>query len=1066
MKEHLMSRWIRSTQIGFLALVMICGTTVVPSDRSRLAAAEDESAKNRAAQQFAVALGFQKKRLYPQAIKRWSRFLTEFPNDKRVANAHYHMGVCQYQSQQLPAAAKTFQLVVSKYTTFSHRDGAQFNLGLVHYSQAASGKDPKLYIQPAQTFAQLVSQFPKSQHVADSLYYQAECLYLSGDKAKAIPVYTRIITEFSATAIAPEAYYGLGTVHQELEQFTEAAKIYEGFNQKFPQSDQINECRLRLGVVKLKLKMYPQAEQLFGQLTNLANFPFADYALLMHAEAKLQQKQLADAAGLYESLPKRFAQSSYKSVALLAAGKARYQDKQFAQAQANLTIAADAKSAESPEAAYWLARTLLQLKQAPAALTRLDSAIAASAQSDYLPHLRFARIDAIYDIPDRRKETVALYAEFAKQHAEHALAADAQYRSALTALQQTQYAAARTQAEAFLQQAKWAKHALLPDVVFVAAEACLLTSPADYKSAEPHYRRLVSEFPQHKQTPLAGVRVGFCLYSSKQLDASIAYLTPLTAKLTNVEHKAEANLLIGRGHADSQRHAPAAAAFKASLAAAPKWSRADEVRLALANSLQSNQDVAGAISTLQQLIELHAKSPYLDQAFYQLGQLEAGQDRLDAGIQHWKTLVMRFPKSPAAPLALYAAGSARMKQDQLAEAVQLLGQLQTAYATAEIARDGLLLRGLCLQRQDKFADAIKDLQQFLAKQPPKPAAHDASFSLALCQVGLKQHAAAIQVLTKLLATAPDYERADKAHYELAFAYEAVKKPMESQQSFQALVKQHPKSPLAAECWLRIGQFEETAKRLPQAMTAFRSGLQCMPEDGLHEQLQYKLGWILYQQETYPEALKTFAAQLKKTPEGQLAPDAIYLTGECHYRLKQYPQAMAKFDAIIKAKSAKFLARALYRNGDCAAQAKQWAASQSHYAMLIGQFPKFERVHEGRYGLGLALQNQNKLEEAVKQFEQVTRETQSETAAKSRFMVGECRFGQKNYSQAVEHFLEAALGYPYEEWQALGYYEAARCFIQLKDNTRARETLQTIITKHAKHPRAQDAQKLLATIGKK
>ena len=120
-----MSRLIRGLQIGFLALGVTWGTTAVPIVGSRLAAAEDDSAKNRAAQQFAVALGFQKKRLYPQAIKRWTRFLTEFPKDERVANAHYHMGVCQYQSQQLPAAAKTFQLVVTKYTTFAHRDGAQ-----------------------------------------------------------------------------------------------------------------------------------------------------------------------------------------------------------------------------------------------------------------------------------------------------------------------------------------------------------------------------------------------------------------------------------------------------------------------------------------------------------------------------------------------------------------------------------------------------------------------------------------------------------------------------------------------------------------------------------------------------------------------------------------------------------------------------------------------------------------------------------------------------------------------------------------------------------------------------
>ncbi|MEO1995839.1 MAG: tetratricopeptide repeat protein [Planctomycetaceae bacterium] len=1059
-----MIRFMRGKECVFLVMLLEWGTTsqhvVLPS----LVAAEDDAAQNRATQQFAVALGFQKKRLYPQAISRWSKFLTAFPKDKRIANAHYHMGVCQYQSQQFVDAAKTFQLVVAKYAQFAQRDGAQFNLGLVHYSQAAKANDPKLYMQSAQTFAQLVTQFPKSQHVADALYYQAECLYSGGDKAKAVPIYNRVITEFSASAVAPDAYYGLGTVYQELEQFAEAAKIYEGFNQKFPQSDQINECRLRLGVVKLKLKQYPQAESLFQQLTNLADFPFADYALLMHAESKLQQEQLADAGGLYESLPQRFAASSYKSVALLAAGKARYRAQQFAQAQTNLTTVADAKSAESPEAAYWLGRTLLQLKQAPAALARLDAAIPAAAQSEHLPHLRFARIDAIYEIADRRKETVGLYENFAKQHAEHALAADAQYRSALTALQLTEYGPARANAEAFVQQQKWAQHALLPDALFVAAESCLLTTPADYKAAEAHYRRLATDFPTHAQSPVAGVRIGFCLYSTKQLDQSIAHLTPLAATLKAPEHKAETQLLIGRCHADSQRHGPAVTALKAALATAPQWTRADEVRLALATSLQSNQDVAGAINELQQLITAHTNSPYLDQAFYQLGQLEVGQDHLDVGIQHWQKLVMRFPQSPAAPLALYGAGSARMKQEKYPEAVQLLSQLQTAYGTAKIAEDGLLLRGLCLQRQNKYTEAIRDLQQYLTKEPAKLAAYDARFTMALCQVGLKQFAPATKSLTDLLQAAPDYKRADRARYELAFAFEALKKPMESQQSFQALVKQHPQSPLAAECWFRIGQFEETAKRLPQALAAFQSGLKSAPDTELHEQLQYKLGWIHYQQATYAEAIKAFAAQLGKAPAGTLAPDATYLTGESHYKLKQYPQAMQRFNEIIKAKSPKFLARALYRNGDCAAQAKQWPASQSHYTTLLGQFPKFERVHEARYGLGLALQNQSKLTEAVKEFEQVTRETQSETAAKSRFMIGECRFGQKNYSDAVEHFLEAALGYPYEEWQALGYYEAARCFIQLKDATRARETLQTVISKYAKHPRAQDAQKLLKTLG--
>src|SRR5205085_5048633 len=130
-------------------------------------------------------------------------------------------------------------------------------------------------------------------------------------------------------------------------------------------------------------------------------------------------------------------------------------------------------------------------------------------------------------------------------------------------------------------------------------------------------------------------------------------------------------------------------------------------------------------------------------------------------------------------------------------------------------------------------------------------------------------------------------------------------------------------------------------------------------------------------------------------------------------------------------------------------------SQKAYAALIEQFPNFELIQEARYGVGWALQNQDKLEEARAVYEQVTKATNTETAAKSRFMIGECAFRQKKHREAVEHFLEAALAYPYEEWRALGHYEAGRCFIALKDTPKALDELETVVKKYPKHPRAKD-----------
>ena len=81
------------------------------------------------------------------------------------------------------------------------------------------------------------------------------------------------------------------------------------------------------------------------------------------------------------------------------------------------------------------------------------------------------------------------------------------------------------------------------------------------------------------------------------------------------------------------------------------------------------------------------------------------------------------------------------------------------------------------------------------------------------------------------------------------------------------------------------------------------------------------------------------------------------------------------------------------------------------------------------------------------------------------MIGECAFRQKKHRQAVEHFLEAALAYPYEEYQALGYFEAGRCFIALEDKPKALDALRTVVKKYPKHPRAKDAAKLIADLEK-
>ncbi|HEV7222543.1 MAG TPA: tetratricopeptide repeat protein [Pirellulales bacterium] len=964
------------------------------------APAEEPKADSAATREYAVATGLQNKQLYPQAAARWQKFIETFRGDARLDRAHFHLGACQLQAGEPAKAAAAFRTLLQNYPNFAARDAAQYNLATALYKTGLQSKRPEDLRLAGEAFAQLVATYPQSKHAAAALFYQAESLNASGAGQAAPALYEKILANYPQSDFAAEARFALGAMQQESGQDAAAAVTFQTFLNAHPQDAHASEGKLRLGVSLLALKRYDEAQQILAQAAAIADFPLADLALLRQAQCFAEKKQFDQALALYQSLPGKFPNSKHLGTAQLAAGKLLYQEAKYPQAQGLLAAAVAANGDASAEAAYWLSKTLTKQNQAPAALAEIEKAVQTYRQSDFLPMLELGRIDVLYEMPERRKETVSLYAQFAAQHPEHESAPEAAYMAALSALTVGELGEARRRADEFLANVKYREHALRSEVLFVAAESRVLDGAEKDRApqtakAESFYLELIAKFPMSRHAGASRVRVGLCLYMQKKYDPAIAELTQAIGGLADPSLAAEAQFLIGRSHRDANRPAQAAAAFRESLRLKPDWPRADEVYLALAESLQAQEDFAGAIAAATAVID-------------------------------------RFATGDSAPRARY-------------------------------------LRALARQRLKQFQPALEDLQSYLATKPAPaeaPAdALDARYAMALCQLGLNQPAPAAETLKAIVNEAPAYSRADQVYYELGFALMQAKQEPAAADAWRQLATKFAASPLAAESWFRVGEFHERSRQWPQALDAFRNGRKKAKTAELQEKLQFKLGWVQYQAEQFAPAAAAFVAQLQSFPAGPLAPDATYLAGECLFRTRKFAEALPRFDQSIQQKQEKYLARALYRAGASAAETKQWSASETYYRALVNQFPKFEQIDEARYGLGLALQNQEKLAEARQVYEQVTRETDAETAAKSRFMVGECAFREKKYDEAVEHFLTAALGYPYEEWQALGYFEAGRCLSELKNDAKAIEMFDTVVKKFPAHPKAKDAGALSAKLKK-
>ena len=149
------------------------------------------------------------------------------------------------------------------------------------------------------------------------------------------------------------------------------------------------------------------AAKMFAEAAAVKDFASADHALYRQAYCAAKQDKFAEAGALYAKIPTDFAQSAYVADATIAAGRCFYKADKLDDAAAWLSKAMERKDANSPEAAHWLCRILLRNKKPAEAADLASKQIAAGGDSPYLVNLKLDQADALYEIPDKRAESLA-----------------------------------------------------------------------------------------------------------------------------------------------------------------------------------------------------------------------------------------------------------------------------------------------------------------------------------------------------------------------------------------------------------------------------------------------------------------------------------------------------------------------------------------------------------------------------------------------------------------------------------------------------------------------------------
>ncbi len=1025
-------RSVSHARAGLLALALT--TLLAPP------AMPAEQPPEAATRQYNAAVGLHNSGEYGLAADLWQSFIKDHEDDPRIAKAWHYLGICQLKQDRLAEASKTFQKVVGSFPNFELLPDTHLNLGLTQYNMALSGK-PKMYDAAAATFATLASKFPKGRHVPEAIYYQAECLYNRDKKKEAAAKYAQVIQDYPRHAVAARALFALGVAQADLGQHKTALGTYAQFLKEYPQNALVAEAIMWRGESLYALGEYAEAAKSYATAAASKGFKMADYATVRQADALAAMKQYAEAAAVYASVPEKFKKSQYVELCNLEAGKKHYAAGDFAQAQSFLDKVAAGGGASAPEATHWIARSLLKQNKPAEALSVVEKALPSAAKGPQAASLMMDRADAVYELPDRRADSVALYAEVATKFPKDPLAPQALYMAAFTAMGLGDHQAALAHADAFL--ATHAGHELAVGAMHVKAESSLLSGkPAE---AEKLYDLLLKQAPDDRDAEIWKVHRGTALYLQKKYQQTIAALQPVVGQLRGGDLAAEAWYRIGRSQAELKQYGDAAKSLEAALAAAPKWKLADDTHLVLAYAYQQTGDLEKARENARSVIAGFPNSKLLDMAHYRLGECSRLGNDLKTAVVEYRRIIEGWPKSPLLRHALYGLGWAQLGQEAYADAETTFSTLVEKFPGDKLIPRARYGRAVARRQLKKYAPAIEDMQALLAAGPSREEQSRARHVLGLCQKGLKRFDDAVASFRKLLEEDPKYADAESVYFELGWSLKSSHKEAEAAQTFALLTEKFPEGSLAADSHYLVGDYEYEQKDYRKAARAYYAAMTKAGKTKLGEEAAYKLGLAYYLLDDFKNARQSFKYQRVTWPEGPLVDDAAFMEAECFFNEKTYDRALALYETIKNPSNKEVEPLALLHAGVAAGQLKQWKKSLALLSRCVGEFADSPHLAQALYEQGWAQQNLGKLDEALALYRQVITKTNLEPAARAQFMIGEIQFQQKKHDEAVKSFYKVIYGYGYPRWQADATYEAARCFEVLGKKAQALKQYEKLVS---------------------
>ena len=1054
------------------------------------APAAAQAQEDPALEQYYVGNAAYNRNLFPVAIPQFEAFLAKNPNHPKADMARRGLGLSFYALKQYDKAVPHFAALLAKPNLAAEIERERIIIlqgqCLLNSGKAEDARilfiqnwekltDPKFKTAALATICdvafgksewdkviewteKLLANAPAPDQAGRGLYQRAFAFYKTTKLAEAAAVLEKVAATEADAAWKTRAAYLQAECYAALGQ---PEKAEPAFAAALPGMTGVEAagCQYRLGVARFILKKYELAE------TN-----FAGYLKDAKPDEKGQPAQFVADSQLYiaRCLFEREDKGAEGKLNALAGGK------DLVAAKANLWLARIHSRAKTPNfdrAADILGPALERLK---------DSPIIDDLEFDY------ANAEMNRKTPDWAKAAAALQrverrGKFGQMDEVLAQRATCQHKL-------KDYGGSMGVNDALLQ--RFPQSPLVGDTRFIRAENLFLLNRAD--EATKAYTDYLAAHKDHPNALAAEFRLAQIHHLAGRWEQSLAMATPLLAKKPEGRLFAPLSFVIGDCYFRLEKWAEAIPPLEAFVGPQldkgvplakiePQKRKRREVAMVpnldtalmqLGVACDKTKQPEKALEYLMTLTgDFGAPTPHLPLALAEQGRL--AYEMKNYGLA--RTALERFLAEDAAgkdpfkagaaaqmPRVLYYFGWVEASENRHVPAGERFAKVPRNHP---LGADAALQHGVALVNAANFKDAAKHFADMLGQFPQHEKLALVVYYAGLSAARLENWQPAAGHFKRFIEKHPDAEFADQALYEWAWCERSLKRNKEAVALYDQLLAKHPKSALTVKVQSELAELNLDSGAQEKVIVQLTETLKTTTDETLREPIRIQLASAHYKKGNHQAAAELFEKLLVDYPKSKLRTSMLFQAGESRLKLKETVAARDHFLAAAKLPGAEpaLSESIVMRLGETRAMTAQHQEAILTYRDFLSRFKDSRWTRNAIFGLGFALENTGKFNEAVVEYRRLLADPKliDVWTVRGRFQTGECLFNTKKYEEAMAEFVNLELNYrQYPDWQAKAALEIGRVLLAQNKRDEAAKSFKNILNRYAKENAAVVARQYL------